>query len=74
MFLSTFGLKEWTVLQRQQHMESTKLPPPASNAKSEMALAFIEALPKLPSHYCRQHTDMTFLEGINSKSQLYRLF
>ncbi|KAK7493373.1 hypothetical protein BaRGS_00015499 [Batillaria attramentaria] len=39
-----------------------------------MARALIEALPKLPSHYCRQHTDMTFLEGIDSKSQLYRLF
>lgn len=81
MFLNTFGLNEWAVrswAKSQTHGVHTSPQPkpvtPTQEAKAELARSFIESVPKLPSHYCRQDTDKTFLEGIDSKAQLYRLF
>lgn len=40
-----------------------------------MVKKYLTALPKLPSHYCRQSTSKLYLEPIiQSKSQLYRLY
>uniref|UniRef100_A0A2H1WLH6 SFRICE_019922 n=1 Tax=Spodoptera frugiperda TaxID=7108 RepID=A0A2H1WLH6_SPOFR len=78
-FLETLGIKEWTVRYwlgdrtNMKERETTEVI--EKEPKRELAKKYLAALPKLPSHYCRQSTSKLYLEPIiQSKSQLYRLY
>lgn len=79
-FLETLGIKEWTVRywlgKKKNSIEETKLSDTAvKEPKRESARQYLTALPKLPSHYCRQSTSKLYLEPIiQTKAQLYRLY
>lgn len=86
LFLSTFGLREWTVrnwvMKGKDGMHQDRIIRPnnntrnvAHNDKKEFAAAFLDRLPKIPSHYCRASTSKEYLEPIiDSKSELYRIY
>lgn len=79
-FLETLGIKEWTVRywlgeKTSNSNESEPGDEVVKEPKKELARKYLTALPKLPSHYCRQSTSKLYLEPIiQSKSQLYRLY
>ncbi|CAG4952236.1 unnamed protein product [Parnassius apollo] len=79
-FLETLGIKEWTVrywLGEKTTIDNESEPSAvvATETKKESARKYLMALPKLPSHYCRQSTSKLYLEPIiQTKSQLYRLY
>lgn len=88
MFLSTFGLKEWTVLswvsnaQGQHHgivpskefINSSRIRKRNTDKAKEILQDFLNNLPKLPSHYCRQSTSKVYVEptGAHNISDVYR--
>lgn len=79
-FLETLAIKEWTVrywLGEKTNFNNQSEPNVmvATETKRELARKYLVALPKLPSHYCRQSTSKLYLEPIiQTKSQLYRLY
>lgn len=79
-FLGTLGIKEWTIrywLGEKTNINHTSDASVAvvTESKKESARKYLMALPKLPSHYCRQSTSKLYLEPIiQTKSQLYRLY
>lgn len=79
-FLETLGIKEWTIrywLGERTNKNNTSDPSVAVaiETKKESARKYLMALPKLPSHYCRQSTSKLYLEPIiQTKSQLYRIY
>lgn len=81
-FLGTLGIKEWTVRywlgeksNATNNVSVTENESQAKESKNEMVKKYLTALPKLPSHYCRQSTSKLYLEPvIQSKAQLYRLY
>lgn len=83
-FLSTLGIKEWTVRywigdarrQRSENEPSTNTAPQQStDDKRSSVKSYLVSLPKLPSHYCRQSSTKQYLEPIiQSKAQLYKLY
>ena len=78
MFLNTFGLKEWCVLNwakmsvsgmhtsQVEKISTQQMPGPSSAAKNISKRSFLDSfllsLQKLPSHYCRQSTSKLYLE------------
>lgn len=75
MFLNTFGLKEWSVLNwvasAEPHgmttSQDTKCTERRANRQTgneakEKLCKFLDSLPKLPSHYYRKSTSQTYLE------------
>ncbi|XP_046963625.1 uncharacterized protein LOC124542320 [Vanessa cardui] len=80
-FLETLGIKEWTVRYwLGEKMNKSEFEPEqreviVKEPKKDLAKKYLIALPKLPSHYCRQSSSKLYLEPIiQSKSQLYRLY
>lgn len=89
MFLSTLGIKTWTVRQWLQsssgggvHKSKEVLlgerqsarEKPASRCK-ETAYSFLRSLPVLPSHYCRKTTKKLYLEHFHTSiMSLYNLY
>ncbi|XP_067635557.1 uncharacterized protein [Eurosta solidaginis] len=79
MFLSTLGLKAWTVrswlTNTQVSCSSKKKRNSTKNSKKKLVKNFLASLPKLPSHYCRSTSSKLYLEPvIETKSQLYSLY
>lgn len=86
MFLSTFGLKEWSVMNwvsgAQDHgivpsnkfINSSRTRKTAPDKAKEILAAFLDKIPKLPSHYCRQSTTKVYIEptGAHNMSDVYR--
>lgn len=89
MFLSTFGLKEWSVrswcltAEKKTGMhkkeiskdlrESRKRVSRSMQESKNVLKEYLDAIPKLPSHYCRASTSKMYLEPIfQSKSDVYR--
>lgn len=83
MFLSTLNVNEWTVREYSRKVRgiseaAQNVYNPRrnrySNDKRRATLhAFIEELPKMPSHYCRSSTSKLYLEPtFQSKAELYR--
>lgn len=89
MFCNTFGLGVWSVrswaknavhgmagksgcdLQNKKQSATTK----ETTTKKDLALEFINSLPKVPSHYCRKDTGKMYLENtFQSMMDLYRLY
>lgn len=84
MYLSTLGLKEWMVLSWVKNAssgmseslaeknETRRHKPNAANRDG--LIKFLDELPKLPSHYCRQSTSKVYLEPTfgNNMSDIYR--
>lgn len=80
-FLETLAIKEWTVRYwLGEKMNKNESEPEEGGVvvkvpKKDLAKKYLIALPKLPSHYCRQSSSKLYLEPIiQSKSQLYRLY
>jgi hypothetical protein len=84
MFLGTLSLSEWSVrtwcLDTQAGKTCTKeqVVMPDRNRQSglkpakEFAKAYLQMLPKLPSHYCRADTSLQYLEPVfRSYSELF---
>lgn len=84
MFLNTLGIKDWTVRYWKEQSSDKGITPSTENRHPEakkykrdknFVREFLENLPKLPSHYCRQMSTKLYLEpGIQSVSQLYDLY
>ncbi|CAL8079781.1 unnamed protein product [Orchesella dallaii] len=77
MFLNTLGLGKWQVREWVLHKQSNRKPrkslPYKVSGKKASAKEFLDRLPKLPSHYCRQSTSKLYLEPMfSSMRQLYR--
>lgn len=79
MFLSTLGIspnqfRGWLKKKKTCHKEKKKGPfNKVGIEKDKAARKFLDSLPKLPSHYCRQSTSKLYLEPVfRSKSQLYK--
>lgn len=86
LYLSTLGLKEWTVLSwvkqscngmTESTVEKNKTRNSGlkkTNTEKEGLIQFLDELPKLPSHYCRQSTSKVYLEPTfgNNMSDIYR--
>lgn len=83
MFLSTLGVKEWTVRENsrkefgmhvadaEKSIELRKRH--CTKEKKKVLTKFLEILPKMPSHYCRASTTKLYLEPVfQSKMDLYR--
>jgi hypothetical protein len=81
-FLETLGIREWTVRywlgDKTETVKTTSVQREDVSvkvSKKELVKKYLNALPKLPSHYCRQSTSKLYLEPlIQTKSQLYRLY
>ncbi|OXA41441.1 hypothetical protein Fcan01_23603 [Folsomia candida] len=78
MFLNTLGIKYtqlryWLKLEQEGQTKRKRGPyNKIVTDKVQAAREFLDNLPKLPSHYCRQTTSKLYLEPIfTSKSQLY---
>lgn len=69
-FLETLGIKEWTVRywlkekMSKNESESDQGEVVVKKPKKELAKKYLIALPKLPSHYCRQSSSKLYLELI----------
>ena len=82
MFLSTFGLGEWSVQNWVKtsndgmHPSSSKLCKKKSFISSFQNVSdFLSVLPKMKSHYCRKHTTKLYLEpSFRGMSELYRAY
>lgn len=90
MFLSTLGLKEWSV--RNWCLRAEKNTGMHSNENEQLSLShvrltqrmkerklflqtFLEEIPKLPSHYCRSSSSKLYLEPVfQNKNDIYRQF
>lgn len=83
MFLSTLGVKEWTVRECSKkqfgiHIADgdnsfNKRARNVSKEKKALLQQFLDELPKMPSHYCRSSTSKLYLEPtFQSKLELYR--
>lgn len=47
----------------------------SDNEKKDMMIAFIDSIPKLPSHYCRADSKKLYLEeNFKNKTELYDLY
>ena len=79
MFLATLGIGEWSVhdwvsqgLNRGK--DERKNPSRHSDGRTSVRM-FLEALPKVPSHYCRSSSSKLYLEPIvTSMAQLHDLY
>lgn len=86
LFLNTFAINNvlcWSWKFEDTLRNSVKnLPQPEQPAQLQAATAdkqfldkFLDELPKLPSHYCRQRTSLLYLQpDIISKQQLYKFY
>lgn len=87
MFLSTFGLKEWSVMNwvsgtqdhgivtSQKFINSSRTRRTTPDKAKEILAAFLDKkTSKLPSHYCRQSTTKVYIEptGAHNMSDVYR--
>lgn len=85
MFLATFGLKEWSVMNWVSSSNSGILPSKeislstrqraqTTGIAKKILTDFLEKMPKLPSHYCRQNTKKVYIEpvGVHNISDIYR--
>lgn len=83
MFLSTTGLKNtWLhqhILPGSQIRENPEEPDDRRHGKQssdkQFVITFLQSLPKMPSHYCRQSTSKAYLEPIfRTFSDLYKTY
>ncbi|XP_065221373.1 uncharacterized protein LOC135846299 [Planococcus citri] len=79
MFLNTFGLREWTVLNwvkvgfDEKAPKTNHLRTANSERRRGIVKDFLGLLPKMESHYCRKDTSRLYLESIwDSLSHVYR--
>lgn len=81
MFLNTIGISEWSAINWAESAKSKKRGDPLPKKKfsrkkiamRESVYEFLNSLPKVPSHCCRQNTSRLYLEPIFvSKKELYR--
>lgn len=78
MFMNTLGLNEWSVRNwASGNISSIPKEMPTRKLKSERKRTsvrmFLDALPKMESHYCRKSTSKQYLEPIfTSHEQLYK--
>ncbi|CAH2986745.1 unnamed protein product [Chilo suppressalis] len=79
-FLATLAIKEWTVRYWicktvDVNSDHTNFTPSLPTSKQDSVKSYLNLLPKLPSHYCRQSSTKQYLEPLlQSKSQLYKLY
>lgn len=71
VFLRTFDLKEWSVLNLIKGDNEFGIPKKTTNPKPNNCLnkikmnhieSFLKNLPKMPSHYCRPNTEKQYLD------------
>lgn len=82
MFLNTFGMKEWTVLnwvnigfeeKAQQEPANQDQRKAKSKRRRGIIKDFLGSLAKMESHYCRKDTERLYLEPIwDNKRHVYR--
>ena len=83
-FLGTLNMKEWSIKDWSKKTAATNTAAPvqkvATPARShgtqelyDSAKLLLDALPKLPSHYCRAKSDKLYLEPVfNTNTDLYK--
>lgn len=83
MFLNTLGLKEWTVhnwlnnatFGTQEALNQTNHPRYKNEESIQFLRTFLDNLPKLPSHYCRNDTSKLYLEQtFTNFADLFKLY
>ncbi|CAG9812843.1 unnamed protein product [Phaedon cochleariae] len=87
MFLNTLGVKERSVrdwvtvptvhgMVKQNNLKRYKTAKQkGDNEKKNIMIAFINSIPKLPSHYCRADSKKLYLEeNFKNKTELYDLY
>lgn len=89
MFLSTLGLKEWSVLNwgtpptksarlPQTEVKLINKPARKTTVRGGQVLLeqFLDDLPKLPSHYCRKSSQNIYLEPMfgNTMAEVFKVY
>ena len=81
MFVHTFDISAYQIqtwkmnaLRRNERKNYKKQEKKTSSGR-KIAKEFLDSLPRIPSHYCRQNTNRSYLyDEIKSKAELYKLF